>query len=68
MAIICHCEVIKERTIVKAICRGARTVEDVQDACGASARCGGCTGAVLELLARHAPEPAGHPAASIAVA
>jgi bacterioferritin-associated ferredoxin len=53
MAIICHCEVVRERTIQKAIRRGAMTLEDVQAECGAAMRCGGCTPAVLEMLAEH---------------
>lgn len=53
MAIVCHCEVVRERTIVKAIHRGARTLADVQAACGAVTNCGGCTPAVMDLLDRH---------------
>ena len=53
MAIACHCEVVRERTIVKAIHRGAHTLADVQAACGAATSCGGCTPAVMDLLDRH---------------
>ena len=53
MAIVCHCEAVRERTIVKAIHRGAHTLADVQAACGAVTNCGGCTPAVLDLLDRH---------------
>ena len=53
MAIVCHCEVVRERTIVKAIHRGAHTLADVQAACGAVTNCGGCTPAVMDLLDRH---------------
>lgn len=53
MAIVCHCEVVRERTIVKAIQRGAVTLSDIQAACGAVTSCGGCTPAVLELLDQH---------------
>ena len=42
MAIVCHCNAVRERTIQKAIRRGAMTVEEVQAECGAAARCGGC--------------------------
>ena len=56
MAIICHCEVVRERTIVKAIQRGAVTIELVRNECGAAARCHGCEPAVCELLERHAPK------------
>lgn len=54
MAIICHCEAVRKRTIVKAIDRGAHTLADVQAACGAATRCGGCEPAVHALLERHA--------------
>lgn len=59
MAIICHCEAIRERTIVQAIHRGATTVADLQVECGAAMRCGGCRPALVELLERHAPAPVG---------
>ena len=53
MAIVCQCEVVRERAIVAAIHNGARTLSDVQQSCGAALRCGGCGPAVAELLARH---------------
>jgi NAD(P)H-nitrite reductase large subunit len=53
MAILCHCEVVRDRTIVKAIHRGAHSLAAVQAACGAATSCGGCTPAVLDLLAQH---------------
>jgi bacterioferritin-associated ferredoxin len=52
--LVCHCEAIRDRTIAKAIRHGARTIEDVQVACGASARCGGCEDTILDMLAEHA--------------
>jgi NAD(P)H-nitrite reductase large subunit len=52
MAIICHCNVVRERTIQKAIRRGAATVEDIQAECGAATRCGGCEPEILAMLAR----------------
>ena len=51
MAIVCHCNAVRERTIEKAIRRGAVTVEDIQAECGASARCGGCEPVVRAMLA-----------------
>lgn len=55
MALICHCEAVRERTIVKAVQRGASTLDEVRAACGAATRCRGCEPAVIELLARHSP-------------
>ena len=54
MAIICHCEAVKERTIVESIRRGASSVCQVADICGAGSRCGGCWESVEDLVARHA--------------
>ena len=51
MAIVCHCFAVRERTIQKAIRRGATTLEDVQAECRATTRCGGCEPVVRELLA-----------------
>lgn len=51
MAIVCHCYAVRERTIQKAIRRGAATLEAIQAECGASSRCGGCEPVVRELLA-----------------
>jgi bacterioferritin-associated ferredoxin len=51
MAIVCHCYAVRERTIHKAIRRGAVTLEDVQAECGAATRCGGCEPVVREMLA-----------------
>jgi NAD(P)H-nitrite reductase large subunit len=60
VAIICHCNVVKERAIVKAIHHGAGSVDDVRRQCNAATRCGGCEQAVLDLLDRHAaPTPPG---------
>ena len=54
VAIICHCEAVKERTIVDSIRRGASSVCEVADICGAASRCGGCWDSVEELVARQA--------------
>jgi bacterioferritin-associated ferredoxin len=54
VAIICHCEAVKERTIVESIRRGASSVCEVADSCGAASRCGGCWESVEDLVARHA--------------
>ena len=53
MAIICHCEAVKERTIVESIRRGASSVCEVADMCGAASRCSGCWDSVEDLLDRH---------------
>jgi NAD(P)H-nitrite reductase large subunit len=53
MAIVCHCNAVRERTIEKAIRRGATTVEDIQAETGAAASCGGCAPVVRSMLAAH---------------
>ena len=53
MAIICHCEAVKERTIVESIRRGASSVCEVAESCGAASRCGGCWDSVDDLVHRH---------------
>jgi NAD(P)H-nitrite reductase large subunit len=56
MAIICHCNAVRERTIVKAIHRGAATVDELKAQCGAADACGGCEGALAQLLQQHAAD------------
>jgi len=68
MAIVCHCEVVRERTIVKAISRGATALDEVRAACGATAGCGGCEAAVLELLERHSHASFAGPSGASAMA
>lgn len=48
--LICHCECVNDRRIRQEIGAGARTVGQVGRACRAGTRCGGCVGAVAELL------------------
>ena len=49
--IVCHCNAVRERTIEKAIRRGATTVDDIRAQCGAAAHCGGCEPVVRAMLA-----------------
>ena len=48
--IICHCNVVSDRTVRAAVLNGAADVDDVARACGAGADCGGCETAVESLL------------------
>ncbi len=48
--LVCHCNSVTDREIRASIQRGARCLESVERACGAGAGCGGCVGAVEELL------------------
>jgi bacterioferritin-associated ferredoxin len=51
MALICHCKLVSDRTIVAELAGGARSVEEVQARCGAATRCGGCLPALEALVA-----------------
>lgn len=48
--LICHCLCVFDRDIRQAVREGAETVEEVGDACGAGAGCGGCRSAVAEII------------------
>ena len=52
--IVCHCNVVRERTIERAIRHGATTLDDVRAQCGAGTTCRGCEPYLLELLGEHA--------------
>ena len=49
--LLCHCRGVSDRVIDAAITCGARCPDDVAQACGAGADCGGCRPAIEELLA-----------------
>ena len=53
MAIICHCEVVRDRDIVAAIQAGAASLDEVRNVCGAMSGCGACAPAVVDLLRRN---------------
>jgi bacterioferritin-associated ferredoxin len=48
--IVCHCNGVSDRAIRRSVRAGAVTPELVARACGAGACCGGCRGAVQEVL------------------
>ena len=65
--LVCHCNAVSDRSIRRAVRDGAATVNDVAHACGAGARCGGCSDAVsriihTEVSPREASAPAPTPA------
>lgn len=53
MAIMCHCNGVRERTIQRALRQGAASLGALQSACGAGTQCGGCQPALLALLEQH---------------
>ena len=50
--LVCHCFAVRAREIEDAIARGARTAVEIQRACRAGSRCGGCQPVIEELLER----------------
>ena len=48
--IVCHCHGVTDREIRNTVQCGARTCEDVAEACGASSGCGGCEALVAEIV------------------
>jgi bacterioferritin-associated ferredoxin len=49
--ILCHCRGVNDRKVRKAIDKGARSLDEIAEACDAGTDCGGCLPALAELLA-----------------
>lgn len=47
---VCHCMDVTYEEIKKAIENGAKTVDDIKEATGASTGCGGCEEEVQAIL------------------
>ena len=48
--LVCHCRAVCDRVIRQCIRDGARSADEVGDACGAGTRCGGCVPTIESLL------------------
>ncbi len=48
--IVCHCQAVSERTIRAAVRDGAHCRRSVARACSAGRSCGGCRGAIDEIV------------------
>lgn len=57
---VCYCKAVTDRTVRAAIEAGATTPGRLAEACGAGARCGGCTPALERLLAEYGIGEATH--------
>ena len=72
--LVCHCNGISDRTIQRAIRKGASTLGEVRAACGAGSCCGSCAPAIRGLLRIESAsesresEPAGEPQQTAAFA
>ena len=53
---VCICHAVSENRLTDAIAAGARTEEEVGDACGAGTGCGSCLDRICDVL--DALEPA----------
>jgi bacterioferritin-associated ferredoxin len=50
--IVCHCRVVTDRDLRRAVEQGARSLDDISRACGrAGDLCGGCRPAITTVLA-----------------
>lgn len=50
VVLVCHCHRVNDRTIRAAARGGARTCEEVGEACRAGTGCGGCKPAIAGLI------------------
>ena len=48
--VVCHCELVNDRTINEIAAGQVVTVEQVTERCGAGGRCGGCHETIERLL------------------
>ncbi len=51
---VCLCRAVTDRTVRKAVAKGAGSVDDLAASCGAGAHCGGCHDELERLLCEHA--------------
>ena len=51
--IICHCQVVNDQQVARALDAGARTIGQVCGATGAGKNCGSCVFTLKRLLCEH---------------
>jgi bacterioferritin-associated ferredoxin len=49
--VVCHCELVNDRTITEIVNGEVLTVDEVTERCGAGGQCGGCRQSIERLLA-----------------
>jgi bacterioferritin-associated ferredoxin len=54
--ILCSCFVVTDTDIEAEISAGARTEEQIGEACGAGTDCGDCLDSICDMLARSNPD------------
>ena len=53
----CLCQGVSDRRVRHAIARGARSIEEIGEDCGAGTRCGGCWPVLEDMLRAAGHEP-----------
>jgi len=56
MALVCLCNGVSERKVVKAIDHGATTIDEIGRACRAGTTCHGCRDTLADLLVQRLTE------------
>jgi bacterioferritin-associated ferredoxin len=51
--LVCHCHAVNDQTIRRCVDHGARSGNDVREACGAGASCGACRPVIDRLIELH---------------
>ena len=51
--LVCHCHAVNDHTIRQCVNNGARSENDVREACGAGGTCGSCRPAIDQLIELH---------------
>jgi bacterioferritin-associated ferredoxin len=51
--LVCHCHAVNEHTIRRCVNDGARSGNDVREACGAGGSCGSCRPVIDRLIELH---------------
>lgn len=64
--LVCHCAVVNDAAVTRAIDDGARTVAEITAACGAGGGCGGCRPTLCRLLGGHEAGACGAPECPLA--
>jgi len=51
--LVCHCHAVNDQTIRQCVNDGARSGNDVRNACGAGGSCGNCRPVIDRLIEQH---------------
>jgi bacterioferritin-associated ferredoxin len=51
--LVCHCHAVNDRTIRRCVNNGARSENEIREACGAGASCGSCRPTIDRLIELH---------------